>query len=424
MYKLAKLTKIILMLFVLIWLAGCGQMTTNEPNHVPMPKKEDMKKAKAKTETPKEKQTQKQEEVVKKAEQMPVLPEEVPNPDVVLANVEELISKMTLEEKVGQMFLARAPQTGAIEAAQKYHLGGYLLFAVDFKEKTKEQVIQMTGNYQKASKIPMWIGVDEEGGVVNRVSRNSNLRLTPFASPKKLYQDGGFDRIANDTQEKSELLHSLGINLNLAPVCDIPEKETDFIYSRAISTDPKLVEDYTVNVVKKMNEYKMASALKHFPGYGNNVDTHTDFAYDERSLESFKTRDFLPFIAGIKNGADAIMVSHNVMMKVDDKLPASLSPAVHKLLRKDLAFKGVIITDELAMEAVKKLMSDEEIAIQAVLAGNDILCTTAFESQIPAVVRAVEEGKIKPEMIDAAVRRILVWKQKFMTKEITKDNKK
>lgn len=407
MLKLRHIKMISLLLFA-IWLTGCGSMIVNEPNP-PMPKKEEMKKAKQQKTIP-----EKKPEIKPEVEQTLPVPGEMADPQVVFADIDKLLAEMSLTEKVGQMFLVRCPELKAVEEAQKYQFGGYVLFGIDFKDKSKDQVVAMIAGYQGVAKIPMWIAVDEEGGMVNRVSRNPNLRLTPFASPRMLYENGGFDRIKNDTREKAELLKSLGINLNLAPVCDIPEKKDDFIYERTIGTDPALVEEYVTQVVNTMNEQKMASALKHFPGYGNNIDTHTELAYDQRPLENFKKRDFLPFMAGIKNGASAIMVSHNIIIQVDDKMPASLSPAVHQLLRKDLAFKGVTITDELAMEGVKKLMTDEEIAIQAILAGNDMLCTTAYASQIPAVIEAVESGRIKLEVIDQAVRRILLWKQSFM----------
>lgn len=406
-----KTVQSILLLFALsFFLVACGQMITDEPT-VPIPKRSELKKQEAKAKEDKEKEQKKEEKAVENSE--PQTPVEQKKID----NIDEMLRQMSLEEKVGQMFLARCPDVGALEAIKKYHFGGYILFGRDFKDKSKEQVIQMIQSYQNASPLRMWIAVDEEGGTVNRVSRNPALRITPFASPQSLYQNGGFERITNDTEEKADLLLSLGINLNMAPVCDIPEKESDFIYERSFGTDAKLVEEYAALMVKDMNRKKLASVLKHFPGYGSNVDTHTDFAYDKRPLETFKTRDFLPFLAGIKSGAGAILVSHNVMTQVDEKMPASLSTAVHKLLRKDLAFQGVIITDDLLMDAVKKLMSEEEAAILAVLSGNDMLISSSYEVQIPAVVEAVRSGRIQEKQIDEAVKRILLWKQAFLIQD-------
>ncbi|MDO4765893.1 MAG: glycoside hydrolase family 3 N-terminal domain-containing protein [Eubacteriales bacterium] len=405
-----KVQRILLLFALSFFLAACGQMITDEPT-VPIPKRDELKKQEAKAKEDKEKEQKKEEKAEENSEQ------QTPVEQKKIDNIDEMLSQMSLEEKVGQMFLARCPDVGALEAIKKYHFGGYILFGRDFKDKSKEQVIQMIQSYQNASPLRMWIAVDEEGGTVNRVSRNPALRITPFASPQSLYQNGGFERITNDTEEKADLLLSLGINLNMAPVCDIPEKESDFIYERSFGTDAKLVEEYAALMVKDMNRKKLASVLKHFPGYGSNVDTHTDFAYDKRPLETFKTRDFLPFLAGIKSGAGAILVSHNVMTQVDEKMPASLSTAVHKLLRKDLAFQGVIMTDDLLMDAVKKLMSEEEAAILAVLSGNDMLISSSYEVQIPAVVEAVRSGRIQEKQIDEAVKRILVWKQAFLIQD-------
>lgn len=156
-----------------------------------------------------------------------------------------------------------------------------------------------------------------------------------------------------------------------------------------------------------MSEEGVGSVLKHFPGYGNNADTHTGIAYDHRPCETFLDSDFLPFQAGIHAGADMVLVSHNIVSCMDAQAPASLSLEVHKILREELGFTGVIITDDLAMNGVRDFAGDTEAAVLAVHAGNDLLCCTDFEVQIPAVLQAVEEGKITEEQINESVLRIL-----------------
>ena len=156
--------------------------------------------------------------------------------------------------------------------------------------------------------------------------------------------------------------------------------------------------------------YKIGCVLKHFPGYGNNVDTHTGIAIDERPYEQFVAEDFLPFQAGIKAGAGSVLVSHNVVTCMDESLPASLSPEVHRVLREELDFDGVILTDDLAMDAVEAYAQDGSVAVLAILAGNDMVVTTDFETQIPLVIDAVHTGLIPEEMIDQAVGRVLGWK--------------
>ena len=333
--------------------------------------------------------------------------------DPVEQRAEEILAGMTLEEKVGQMFIARCPEADAASKVTQYHLGGYILFARDFSGKTKEEVTGNIQSYQNAAEIPLLIGVDEEGGTVNRVSKNANLRQTPFSSPQELYAQGGWDLIRSDTQEKCQLLQSLGINLNFAPVCDVSQDSQDFIYARSFGQDAKQTAVYVQTVVQVMNEEHMGSVLKHFPGYGNNSDTHTGIAYDDRSYETFVDSDFLPFQAGIDAGADMVLVAHNVVSCMDDQVPASISLPVHNILRKELGFDGVIITDDLVMEGVRQFAGDAEIAVRAVQAGNDMLCCTDFEVQVPAVIQAVENGEITEERLNESVLRILKMKIKL-----------
>lgn len=326
------------------------------------------------------------------------------------ARAREILEEMTLEEKVGQMFIARCPAGEAASEARQYHLGGYILFARDFEGKTPEAVQADIESYQSVSKIPMLIGVDEEGGTVTRISRYPAFRAEPFPSPQELYQAGGFEAVARDTEEKCELLEGLGVNVNFAPVCDVSENPADFIYERSFGQDAQLTVEYVRTVVEKMQERGMLCVLKHFPGYGNNADTHTGIAYDSRPYETFETSDFLPFEAGIESGAQMVLVSHNIVSCMDGERPASLSPRVHEILREELGFTGVIVTDDLAMDGVRDFTDDGNAAVLAVQAGNDLLCCTDFKTQIPAVLEAVESGEITEERIEESVLRILEMK--------------
>ena len=324
--------------------------------------------------------------------------------------IQELLSSMSVEEKVGQMFFVRCPDVGAAEAVSEYKLGGYILFGRDFKDKTAEQVRSDISSYQSAAGVPLLIGTDEEGGTVVRASSNPNLFPHVCQSPQSLYAQGGMDSIIQDARQKSLTLLDLGVNVNLAPVADVSTNPDDFIYDRSFGQDAQATADYVSNVVSAMDAEGIGSVLKHFPGYGNNVDTHTGVAIDERPYESFETSDFLPFTAGIQAGADAVLVSHNVMTCVDSQLPSSLSPAVHQVLRNTLGFQGVIMTDDLAMDAVAAYATNESAAVMAVQAGNDMIVTTDFQTQIPQVVEAVKNGTIDEAQIDQSVTRILQWK--------------
>lgn len=321
----------------------------------------------------------------------------------------EKLVKMTLEEKVGQMFLVRCPEE-AIEGIKEYKIGGYVLFSEDFKGETKDSLVKKLEGYQEASKVPLLFAVDEEGGTVVRVSSYPAFRETPFSAPRKLFEKGGMELIAADAKEKAELLLALGITVNLAPVCDISKNKSAFMYERSFGEDAKETADYVATVVTSNKKAGLGSVLKHFPGYGDNADTHKGIVYDSRSYETYTESDFKPFIAGIEAGAGAVMVSHNIVQCMDADMPASLSARVHQILREKLSFEGVILTDDLYMDAIQDFTGKQAAAVAAVLAGNDMLCCTDFEVQIPAVITAVKDGRISEERIDEAVMRILRWK--------------
>lgn len=323
------------------------------------------------------------------------------------SQADEILRNMSLEEKVGQMFIARCPDTDAVSKVSSYHIGGYILFARDFSGKGKDEVERTIQSYQDEADIPIFVGVDEEGGIVNRISNYKSFRATPFLSPQALYSKGGWPLITSDTIEKCNLLKEIGVNVNFAPVSDISTNKNDYIYNRSFGKDAENTALYVKTVTKTMKQKRVASVLKHFPGYGNNVDTHTGISYDRRPYEQFLSSDFLPFRAGIEAGADIVLVSHNIVESMDSEYPASLSRKVHNILRTELGFSGVVVTDDLFMNAVKEFAGEEVVAVLAVQAGNDLLCCTDFEVQIPAVIEAVRSGKISEKQIDESVIRIL-----------------
>lgn len=339
----------------------------------------------------------------------PTVPPTQP-PSVPEKTAQDWLKSMSLEEKVGQMFIARCPAQDAARKAAEYHVGGYILFARDFQGKTPAQASGAIRSYQEAVRIPLFIAVDEEGGTVTRVSKYPAFRSEPFGSPQELFRKGGFSAIREDAEEKCELLRSLGINVNFAPVCDVSVNPEDFIYKRTLGQDAGQTSRFVETVVEVFNKRGMGTVLKHFPGYGNNADTHTGIAYDHRPYETFLTSDFLPFQAGIRAGADMVLVSHNIVGCMDGEYPASLSARVHKILREDLGFSGVIVTDDLAMDGIRNFVGEKEAAVLAVQAGNDLLCSTYFETQIPAVLEAVRRGEISESRIDQSVLRILQMK--------------
>lgn len=343
-------------------------------------------------------------------EWIPILTIQLIKRDEQKLKVNSILENMTTEEKVGQMFMVRCPVDNGVAIVNQYQVGGYILFDANILPFTNEQFVARNNEYQANSKIPMLIGIDEEGGTVVRLSRYSNYRAFPFESPQDLYNEGGFDLIRSDTKEKAELLKSVGINVNFAPVADVSFDANDFIYYRAFARSVEETSEYVKTVVSEMKSNQMGSVLKHFPGYGNNKDTHTGSSYDERALSQFENQDFQPFIAGIEAGADSILINHNVIANIDNSSPASLSKAVHDILRNELNFDGVIFTDDLIMQAITNQYGDETSAVMAVNAGNDMLISSNFVVQFDAVLRAVQNGEISEERLNESVKRILVWK--------------
>ena len=180
--------------------------------------------------------------------------------------------------------------------------------------------------------------------------------------------------------------------------------------SRSLGQSAEVTAELVAELVQLTDNHKMGSVLKHFPGYGNNLDTHTGIAVDHRSLSELECNDLVPFRAGIEAGCGAILVSHTIVTCLDDTYPVSLSAAAHAYLREEMGFDGVVITDDLAMDAVTQTYSAGEAAVLAVLAGNDILCTSEYIPQYEAVLEAVQSGRISDAQLTEAVTRVLQWK--------------
>lgn len=325
--------------------------------------------------------------------------------------IQELLDSMTIEERVGQLFLARCNAESALTDIQAYHLGGFVLFGEDFEGQTPSSLRQTLSGYQAAASIPLLLAVDEEGGTVTRISRYPAFRPQRFPSPREAFAGGGLTQALSNEEDICQLLQSLGINVNLGPVCDISADPGAFMYQRSLGQDAETTGEFVAGTVRLMNAYQIGSVLKHFPGYGDNADTHTGLAVDSRSLQELESSDLLPFAAGIDAGCGAVLVSHNIVQALDGNYPASLSPAVHQYLRDTMGFDGVVMTDDLVMEAITDRYGTGEAAVLAVQAGNDLLCSTDYAEQYNAVLSAVLDGRIDFDALNASVMRVLKWKQ-------------
>lgn len=308
------------------------------------------------------------------------------------------LKSMSETDRIRQMFVVR-PQNG--EASR---VGGVILFGQDMSDPKK-----LISSLQNATPTPLLVGVDQEGGTVSRLSDNPALTNNrQFPSPQEAYARNGSQGVADEAAQTARILSSLGFNWNLAPVADVSQDRNSFIYPRTLGQDAETTAACIGRVVPAIQKQHVAACLKHFPGYGAAADTHTGFASeDEPCLE--------PFEAGIRSGVDTVLVAHVVVRSIDSDLPASLSPKVHALLRRRLGFSGVIVTDDLAMGAIRQFAQDRNACpeVLAVKAGNDMIMSENVEAGTAAIEKAVRNGQVSRKQIDASVLRILRLKMKL-----------
>ena len=328
---------------------------------------------------------------------------------------EKYLNNMTMEERIGQMFFPRFNKESSADDIKNRKPGGFVLFGYDFNYD-EEYIQNYIKEIQKLSVeyngIPLGLAVDEEGGIVNRVSLY-HRKDGKFPSPQDIYAKSGITGILEIDQEKRDLLRKFYLNVNLAPVADVSYNEDDYIYKRTLGKLPNETAYYIGEDVDGYVNDNFTCCAKHFPGYGNNIDTHGDIARDSRSYENFQTEDFLPFEAAIAKKIPMILVSHNIVLCKDAQLPASISPIWHNILRNELNFSGLILTDDMSMGAIKKFTNNESEAVLAVLAGNDIILTSDYNMHYDAVIEAYHAGKIDDNIINTACRRILAWKLRY-----------
>ncbi|MEV0617038.1 glycoside hydrolase family 3 protein [Nonomuraea sp. NPDC050404] len=342
--------------------------------------------------------------------------------------VQRVLAGMSVEEKVGQLFMpvlygtaadtvsgenqARyAAQTPA-KVIAKYHLGGVILFPHNVR--STGQVVGLTNGLQRAAKdVPLLIGTDQENGLVSRMS----ALMTKFPGAGEIGATGDTGLSREVAEATGAELHALGVNLDFAPVADVNvNPRNPVIGRRAFGDDPKKVAGMVAAAVKGFDDAKVAAAAKHFPGHGDtNVDSHTGLPVIKHTKSQWERIDAPPFKAAIAAGVDVVMSAHLVFPKLDSSGdPATLSkPILTGLLRDKLGFKGVVSTDALNMDGVRKKYNDGEISVRAVLAGVDLLL---MPNDLPraykAVLAAVKSGRISRQRLDQSVTRLLTLKQK------------
>jgi len=342
----------------------------------------------------------------------------------------EILNNMTLEEKIGQLFVVNFEQldtrkkdtynftkvTATMrEALKKYKVGGVIFFATNIE--TPAQTTKFINKLQGFSTVPMFISVDEEGGDVARIANNEKMNTTSFPTMEIVGAMANEDYAFDMGQTIGKEIKGLGFNLDFAPVADVRTNELNTeIGNRSFGDDQKLVAKKVSQVVCGLQSENVAATLKHFPGQGSTAgDSHKGAVDVDSDINELRKVSFVPFKAGIKAGVDVIMVSHLSISNVTGSTkPASMTELVMKdILRTELSFEGVIITDAMNMKSVTKYYTPGEAAVNAISAGADmVLMPENFVAAYNAVCNAVSNGTIDEKTIDEKVQRILELKIK------------
>lgn len=345
---------------------------------------------------------------------------------------EEILEGMSKEEKVAQLFIVTPDALTGIsglqsggdvlrQALQSYPVGGIIYFSgnIETPEQTKALLKETRLASKASSVLPVFQAVDEEGGSVARVAGNPAMGIPNVGD----MADVGATRDEKKAYEAGKTIGSylfeLGFNLDFAPDADVlTNPENTVVKKRSFGREPGLVSDMSLAYMDGLIEANMTGCLKHYPGHGATAaDTHEGYAYIEKTLEQLKEADLIPFIRGIEENVPMIMVGHISLPDITgDEMPASLSEKmISDILRTDLGYEGLVITDALNMGAVTKQYTSEEACILALEAGADMLLMPEdFKSAYEGVLDAVNEGRIAEEALDEAVKRIIRVKLQYL----------
>lgn len=334
--------------------------------------------------------------------------------------VDETLAGMTLHEKVCQMmFVTPEELTGedgvtvagdaTRQALENYPVGGIVYFAKNLE--SQDQVKEMIDNSQKDSSIGLFVATDEEGGVVNRLMDTVG---TTYIGSMYYYKDDGDETAYENAYTIANDMSALGFNLDFAPVADVwSNPDNTVIGERAYSDDYAQAAELVGNAVKGFNDGGVMCTLKHFPGHGDTAeDSHYSSAYVHRTKEEIMADEMQPFRSGIEAGAEFVMVGHLIVPDIDE-VPATLSYKIATgILRDELKFEGVAITDSFEMESIADNYSVDDAVVMSVKAGIDmILQPKDMASAVNSIEQAVADGELSEDRIDESVRRILTLKE-------------
>lgn len=399
--------------FVAVGIAGSGIAVGRKVASFVKQKKQAAEEEKAKEEAA-EQESPEEEMVIDTPEPAEEEPEEE---DILGELAQSYYSEMSIEDKVAGLFMvtpeaitgvgtATQAGDGTQEALSQYAVGGLIYFGQNILDK--EQITTMLANTASMSNYPIFLAVDEEGGDVSRVA-NSKVEVTKVDDMAAVGAGGDASQAAEAGSTIGSYLSEIGFNVDFAPVADVAG-EGSALGNRSFGSDPQMVGEMVASAVGGIEGTGVSACLKHFPGLGStSEDTHDGRVEITKSLEEMQASDFVPFSTGIEAGADFVMVSHATAPALDeDNVPSSLSKKViTDILRGELGFEGVVITDALDMTAITDYYTPEEAAVMALEAGADMLLMPEdFEKAYNAVLAAVQDGTISEERINESLDRI------------------
>lgn len=352
--------------------------------------------------------------------------------ETVVRTTKDVLGKMSLREKVGQLFIVRpealaensnaetAPATDRVDDAvisriEEYPVGGIALFSRNIT--SAEQLPMFISDLQSSSKYPLFIAVDEEGGRVARIANSDFFNVASYKSMEDIGKSGDASKAEEVGRQIGLYLKELGFNLDFAPVADTNTNPQNIVIGdRSYGSDPALVACMVSAQLDGMHDSGIMGTLKHFPGHGDTKDdTHSGYVSIEKTWDELKECELVPFITALPK-ADMVMVSHITAVNVtSDKLPTSMSETmITGKLRNELGYDGVIITDAMAMGAVADNYTSAEAAVTAVKAGVDIvLMPQNLDEAFNGVMNAVTDGEISMARLDESVMRILKLKARY-----------
>ena len=352
--------------------------------------------------------------------------------ETVVRTTKDVLGKMSLREKVGQLFIVRpealaensnaetAPATDRVDDAvisriEEYPVGGIALFSRNIT--SAEQLPMFISDLQSSSKYPLFIAVDEEGGRVARIANSDFFNVASYKSMEDIGKSGDASKAEEVGRQIGLYLKELGFNLDFAPVADTNTNPQNIVIgNRSYGSDPALVARMVSAQLDGMHDSGIMGTLKHFPGHGDTKDdTHSGYVSIEKTWDELKECELVPFITALPK-ADMVMVSHITAVNVtSDRLPTSMSETmITGKLRNELGYDGVIITDAMAMGAVADNYTSADAAVTAVKAGVDIvLMPQNLDEAFNGVMNAVTDGEISVKRLDESVMRILKLKARY-----------